>query len=402
MKKGIAVLLVLLSLTLPLAGCFTARPGRAAATEVDERLLAANTGFAFKLLPHLLQESPGDNVFFSPASIAIALAMTYNGAAGGTQEEMAQVMGVETMPPAELNAANRDLLSILENPDHGVETLLANSLWPAAGAELLEDFVDRITKFYAAEISSLDYTKNDAVSTINNWVAKKTKGKIPELFKDLSPTTRLVLVNALYFKAAWSKAFDKKLTHEAPFFLEDGTNITVPMMHREGTFSCLRGDGFQAVRLPYGKGRVAMYVFVPESGTDAFAALLTPQNWKNWLSSFRETDDALVFLPRFSARFSRELNEPLQKLGLEAAFTGEADFSGMTPGGGWFVSLVMHEAAIEVNEEGTEAAAATGVAMDEAAVLDPFILGADRPFFFAICDDSTGTILFLGIIKNPQ
>ncbi|NLN06388.1 MAG: serpin family protein [Firmicutes bacterium] len=404
MKKEVAALLILLLLTLPLAGCFTDGPGRAAAaTELDERLLAANTGFAFKLLPQLLQGSPGENVFFSPASVALALAMTYNGAAGVTQEEMARVMGIENMSLAELNTANRDLLSILENPDRGVQTLLANSLWPAADAELLPDFVDRITKYYKAEVSSLDYTEADAVKTINKWVAKRTKDKIPQLFNDLSPTTRLVLVNALYFKAAWSEPFKKGLTHEAPFYLEDGSTVTVPMMHREGTFYCLEGAGFKAVRLPYGKeGRVAMYVFVPEEGPDAFVASLTPENWQTWLSSFRPENDAQVFLPRFSTRFSRELNEPLKQLGMEAAFSDKADFSGMTPGGGWFISLVKHEAVIDVNEEGTEAAAATGVAMDEAAVLDPFILRADKPFVFAVCDEMTETILFLGIIKNPQ
>ena len=149
MKKEVAALLIILLLTLPLAGCFTDGPGRAAAaTELDERLLAANTGFAFKLLPQLLQGSPGENVFFSPASVALALAMTYNGAAGVTQEEMARVMGIENMSLAELNTAYRDLLSNLENPVRWVQTLLANSLWPAADAELLPDFVDRITKYY--------------------------------------------------------------------------------------------------------------------------------------------------------------------------------------------------------------------------------------------------------------
>ena len=402
-KKKLALFLALLLLVVPLTGCFLLdRNSAIAADEVDERLLAANTDFAFRLFARLLQDKEQENIFISPTSIALALSMTYNGAAGNTEKEMAAVLGIENMTLEELNIANKDLLSILRNPDQGVETSIANSLWPAEDAKLIEEFVERNKEYYNAEVSKLDFTKDEAVNTINSWVAKETKDRIKKLFSDLSPTTRLVLVNALYFKGTWTKSFDKKLTNDADFFFEDGSTKTVPMMMRQGTFTCLDEDGFNAVRLPYGDGRVSMYVFVPKTDLADFTATLTPQNWQKWLAAFSEKEEATVFLPRFSAEYKAELNEPLMDIGMVDAFTGAADFSGMTPGGGWFISLVVHQANIDVNEEGTEAAAATGVAMDESAPMDPFVLRADRPFFIAIADDLTDTILFMGAIKNPK
>ncbi|MCR3922489.1 MAG: serpin family protein [Firmicutes bacterium] len=402
MKKNIIVVLALALLLLPLAGCaLLERNEVIAAKEVDARLVEANTGFAFRLFNELLKGDE-ENVFYSPASVALALSMTYNGAAGDTEKEMAHTMGIENLTLDELNAANKDLLTILQNPDQNVETSIANSLWPAEGAPLVEEFTKRNEEFYNADVTRVDFTSHDAVDIVNGWVADNTNNRIEKLFDELKPTTRLVLVNAIFFKGGWTHTFDKEATADADFHLPVGRRKTVPMMYQQNTLSCLEGDNFKAVRLPYGQERVSMYVFVPETELSTFTDQLTSSQWEEWLNSFSEKEDATVFLPRFSAEYKTELINPLMQLGMVAAFGGGADFSGITPGGGWFISQIVHQANLDVNEEGTEAAAATGVAMDESAPLDPFTLRADRPFFFAICDDLTGTILFMGTITNPE
>ena len=406
MRKQIAIFMVFMVfvlLVVPLSGCsWLNRNSAIAADKVDERLVLANTDFAFRLFAQLLSDQESENVFISPASIALALSMTYNGAAGKTKSEMAEVMAIRDLTLDELNAANKNLLSILRNPDKGVQTSIANSLWPAADADLIEEFVARNKEFYNAEASRVDFRKPEAVDKINKWVADNTNNRIKKLFEELSPTTRLVLVNALFFKGTWTTSFDKKLTADTDFFLADGSKKTVSMMYRQDTLSCLEGDGFKAIRLPYGKDRVSMFVFVPETDLSSFTAKLTPGNWNEWLAFFIEIEEATIYLPRFSAEYKAELNDPLQNLGMVTPFSGSADFSGMTPGGGWFISLIVHQANIDVNEEGTEAAAATGVVKDESAPLNPFVLRADKPFFMAIVDDLTDTILFMGAINNPQ
>jgi serpin B len=399
-------------ITLLLAGCSRdaqTDPGKepgtgseipkvSAATEVDERLTGANTDFAFRLYKQLNQADGQGNIFFSPASISLALAMTYNGAAGETQRAMADTMGIHALELNALNGANAALLSILRNPDPKVIIGMANSLWAANHASLKDDFVQRNNEFYDADVTRLDFSKPEATETINAWVAEKTNDRIQKLLKPLPASTPLVLVNALYFNGSWTTSFDKEKTRDANFQLEDGSTKTVPMMYLSKKLASYAGDDFTAVRLPYGEDRLSMYVFVPEMGMEAFSAKLTPDNWDLWLNSFSE-QEVDVYLPKFKAEFKLDLKETLTDMGMGVAFTADADFSGMTPGGGWWISQVVHQANIEVHEEGTEAAAATAVVMNESM---PFTLRADRPFFIAIRDDLTGSILFMGAINDPQ
>ena len=403
MRQTVAMLLCLL-LAVPLVGCSEKKlpeQKAEAAERIDSRLAAANTDFAFRLFARLRQPTGDSNTFFSPASVAFALGMVYNGAAGETMAEMAQVMGIEALTLAELNKANADLYTILQNPDAKVETTITNSLWPDDDALIKADFIQRNQDYYAAEVQRLDYAQAGAHKIINGWVEKQTKGKIKELFDDLQPDTRLVLVNTLYFNGEWTEAFEMEITQKAPFTLNNGTQKLVPLMYKKADLECLAADTFTAVRLPYGKERLSMYIFVPQKDLTDFYQQLNADSWHKWLNLFTEKE-VTVYLPRFKAEYKAHLNNALQGMGMQQAFDpGQADFSAMADEG-LFISDVVHQAYIDVHEKGTEAAAATGVVVRGTSLSKDFlIVRADRPFFFAIRDDLTGTILFMGEITNP-
>ncbi|NLZ39054.1 MAG: serpin family protein [Firmicutes bacterium] len=403
MKQIMALMLCFL-LAIPLAGCNKVNlPGRKvqAAERLDARLVKGNTAFALQLFAQLRDSSGCENTFFSPASVALALSMVYNGAAGETQAEMAHAMQIETLTLEELNQANADLLTILYNPDPKVEINTANSLWPANNARIKDDFIQRNKSYYDAEVQKLNFAQGDAHKNINSWVEEKTNGRIKDLFDRLESDTRLVLVNALYFNGQWTEAFDAKLTKDAPFTLADGKKKNVPLMYKKATLDCLAEESFNAVRLPYGQGRLSMYVFVPNKGLDNLYEQLSVDNWQKWFKSF-SAREVNVYIPRFKAEYKQHLNDALQKIGMTRAFNPKlADFSAMAEEE-LFVSDVIHQAYIDVDEKGTEAAAATGVVMRLTALpADTFTVRADRPFFFVIRDDMTGTILFMGEITNP-
>jgi serpin B len=371
-----------------------------AATRVDPSLVDANTDFAIRLYHEILKEDK-NNIFYSPASVAFALSMTYNGAAGETRDAIAQALGIQGLTLDDLNRANADLRSILLNPEATVKTNIANSLWVHVNAQLLDDFVERNNKFFGAEVSTIDLQDKGAPGTINKWVEKETQGKIKDLIDSLDPDAQLVLINAIYFKGDWSKPFEENGTVDDKFHLADRTTKTVPMMYKQDTLQAYAGDGFKAVRLPYGQERYAMYLFLPDGNLKEFYEKLTVKDWQQWMENFEEKQ-AEIYLPRFKAEYKSELKDALTNLGMGQAFSDFADFSGMTPGGGWCINRVIHQAAIEVNERGTEAAAATAVEMKLTSLPQYFTVRVDRPFFFAIRDDVTGTLLFMGEINNPE
>ena len=394
------------------AGC-TFREGKQVAyaepaASVDARLAEGNTGFGLNLFKAILEASPGENIFISPASVSLALAMTLNGAAGETRAAMAQALQLKEMSLEDLNAAFADLRSILQNPDPRVELSIANSLWARAGVAFHEDFLERNRNFYDARVTELDFDHPDAAKTINDWVREQTRGKIEKIVEPpIHPLTVLYLINAIYFNGAWSEEFDEKLTRELPFTLADGENRNHPIMYKEGEFRYLDGEGFQAVALPYGEnGRISMYVFLPDrdSSLEKFYKSLTPENWAQWMESFRSLEGE-VGLPRFKFSYEASLNDYLKALGMGVAFDmAAADFSAMRPvPPQLFIADVKHKTYIDVNEKGTEAAAVTSVEIrDTSAPLDRFSMIADRPFCFAIVDDQTGSLLFIGSLTDPK
>lgn len=376
---------------------------------VDDRLHAATSRFAFKLYNQLLKERGNKNTFVSPASVMLSLAMTYNGAEGTTRQAMAQALEIEGMSLDDVNRAFADLKSALAPTDPKIQIKIANSLWARNGFALKPAFIKRNKDYYEAEIASLNFAAPTASQTINSWVNKNTDGKIEKIVDQISPDTVLFLINALYFKGQWQFEFKKENTKPDDFKLPGGEQKKLPMMSQSGTYQYYKGKDFQAVALPYGKGSVSMYVFLPDEQTslDQFERNLTPENWDMWMKNFIFTPGDLM-LPRFKVEWESNLNDVLKALGMAEAFDPDrADFSQIAElnGNRLFISEVKQKTWAEVNEEGTVAAAVTSVGVSVASVQQPrekFFMKVDRPFFFAIRDNLTGALLFMGSIANPE
>ncbi|MBS3942620.1 MAG: serpin family protein [Dethiobacter sp.] len=407
----IIFLLLILAASLPLiggCGVFNRKESLAAPVEqLDGRLVEANNGFGFDLLHELRKKDPKENIFISPASVIAALAMTYNGAAGETSRAMAEVTRLEGMTLPEINRAFSDLKTILHNPDPKVELTVANSLWARKGIVFNEDFLQRNRDYFDAEVTETDFALNGAADIINRWVNEQTRGKIEKIVQPpIDPMTVLFLINAIYFKGEWSEPFDPEKTRNIPFTLADGTVKQHPLMFREDDLFTLQTEQFQAVSLPYGKNeRVSMYLFLPhpDSSLSEFYGELNLENWNSWIDAFTERKTE-IGLPRFKFAYETSLKQTLKALGMEVAFDETAaDFSGMLPiPPTLYISDVQHKTFVEVNEKGTEAAAVTSVEMRVTSMPELFTMIIDRPFFFAIADNQTGTILFMGSVSDPS
>ncbi|NEO29084.1 MAG: serpin family protein [Symploca sp. SIO3C6] len=372
---------------------------------VDSQLIEANTKFGFKLLKEILKEESNKNVFISPSSIAIALAMTYNGASGETQQAMAKALELQGMSIEQINQANEALKVSLENADPEVQLSIANSLWSKLGIEFQPDFLQRNQQFYGAQVKELDFNSPDAPRAINKWVQENTSGKIDKIIDQIKPNDLLFLINAIYFKGNWSEKFDQNLTTELPFYLLDGTQKQHPLMFGSGKYNYYENETFQAASLPYGEGRLSFYVFLPHQSItlEAFEQQLNAQNWQQWMDQFRKRK-GMIKLPRFKFEYDIQLNNALRALGMEVAFSPRANFADMT-----FTPVaideVKHKTFVEVNEEGTEAAAITSIGITRTSAetsTPPFQMIVDRPFFCAIRDNQTGTVLFMGSIVEPN
>ncbi|HWO00771.1 MAG TPA: serpin family protein [Blastocatellia bacterium] len=375
--------------------------------EIDPRLVSANTSFGFKLYHEVANTSAGKNVFISPASVALCLSMTYNGAVGETKEAMERALQIQGLSHAELNRAYDALRRELENPDPRVQLRIANSLWAREGVSFNPAFIARNKEFYGAEVNTLDFGDPGAPGIINAWVKEKTKDKIEKIVDNIDAQSVLFLINAIYFKGAWSIEFDKARTKDDAFTTGSGSQKRLPMMTQSGMYDYYETANFQALSLPYGSGRVSMYVFLPEAGTNIsqFLPSLTASNWDSWMRSFSKTQGSIV-LPRFKVEYEVTLNDALRALGMGVAFAADrANFSGMfQTAQNAFISKVKHKTFAEVNEEGTEAAAVTSTEIRVTSAVQPrktFTMVVNRPFFFVIRDNKTGSVLFLGSIVDP-
>ncbi|HKP13039.1 MAG TPA: serpin family protein [Blastocatellia bacterium] len=376
--------------------------------KLDPRLAAANLKFGFKLYSELSRQSAEKNIFVSPASVAICLAMAYNGAAAETRQAMARALETQALSLDELNRAYADLRAALENPDAKVRLQIANSLWARQGLQFKPDFIRRNKDYFGAQVTALDFGDPASAGTINRWVSDKTNGKIDKIIDQIDANSVLFLINAIYFKGAWAREFDKAKTHEEDFTLARG-NKRVPMMSQSGNYQYLETKDFQAVGLPYSGGRVSFYVFLPapSSSLAAFEKGLTEANWQAWMEQFSAADGD-VSLPRFRVTYEVALNDALKALGMGVAFDeGRANFSEMIQMGGRnvYISRVKHKTFAEVNEEGTEAAAVTSTEMRATSArreVQRFRMVVDRPFFCAIRDNASGAVLFMGSIYDPQ
>jgi len=406
---GVGVALSALTLCLPGCGgddAMNDRGPRSADLKVEPKLVAATNDFGFRLYRNLA-EKPG-NVFLSPTSIELALGMAFNGARGSTRDGMAAALGYGDMTLDEVNKANAELLALLANPDPKVELYIANALWGKQGVTYDTGFMQRCKDSFLAEPFTVDFTSPEAAIKINDWVKEKTRQKITDIVTaDAIRDAILVLTNAIYFKAGWTDAFPAAATKDGPFTNADGKQVTVPMMRRSGKYDYLENDQFQMVRLPYQGQFVGMYVLLPREGVSIkdVAAKLTAEQWKNWTDQMQSRQGDLS-LPRFKTDYSASLKPALAALGMGDAFDPfKADLNGILPPNVTtervFISDALHKTYLSVDEEGTEAAAATAVIVGIASIpTDPFSMVVNRPFLLAIADKPTGTILFFGSISQ--
>jgi serpin B len=375
-------------------------------TNPEERAVRADNAFGFKLLAETRKALPGRNVFQSPVGMALALAMAGNGARGQTLQQMAATLQLEGVPPAGWNEGNKLLLAHLLALDPTIKLEIANSLWTQAGADIKPEFIASGQKSYRAEVASVDFTSPATVKRIDDWVNQNTHGKITSMFDPPLPRDlRLIVLDAIYFKGVWETPFDAKLTRDQPFTLRGGQTAQSPRMSRKEKMSYSESAGFQAVILPYASRQASLYVFLPKDNLDKFVADLTPENWEKWMTGFRLREGTLE-LPRFKLENKYELNGELAALGMSRAFSpGQAEFGGISDER-LYIGQALQKTFVEVNEEGTEAAAVSGISIRSMAVqaqpVPPFTMIVDRPFYLAIRENQTGTILFHGTIEDPR
>jgi len=428
-NKHLPILIILTGIA---AGCLAADQPTPALDEYTKALVRENNKFALDLYAKL--RAKDGNLFLSPYSISTALAMTYTGARGNTAAQMMQVLHFPTAPGRELDSDNQGQPFYRIEPasmnlerlaaafgrlqkylkadpkNKGYELTVANALWSQEGYDFLDPFLQIVQTKYAGRLTEVDFAgaAEKARRTINTWVEKKTRNKIKELIKPgvLNNLTQLVLTNAIYFKGNWQTQFKKAMTRPAPFTLTDGAKVNVPMMNQTERYGHFDAETFQALELPYLNNELSMVIFLPKKtdGLSDFERTITAKELSDCLAGLRKRK-VIVSVPKFKMTSQFSLASVLKSMGMTDAFVpNKADFSGINGRKDLFISAVVHKAFVEVNEEGTEAAAATGVAIGLTSVgpVRPPVFRADHPFLFLIRDNRTGSILFLGRVMNPK
>ena len=389
---------------------------RLTSPDVNEADLAAlvdgNNAFAFDLYQALREED--DNLFYSPYSISLALAMTYAGARSETAQQMADTLYF-SLPQARLHPAFNSLDIELAQRGEGAQGKdgegfrlnIVNAIWGQKDYKFLAEFLDVLAEDYGAGLRILDFVgaPEESRITINNWVGDQTEGRIEDLSPQglINALTRLVLTNAIYFNAAWQYPFEEDVTGDGTFYLLKRNEITVPMMRQTESFGYAKGDGYQAIELPYDGRELSMVILLPARGQfESFEVSLDAQRVDAILGSLEQREINLT-MPGFEFESDFALKEALTALGMPVAFSGGADFSGMTGNRDLFIADVIHKAFVSVDEAGTEAAAATAVVMELTALPGmPIDVNVDHPFIFLIRDIETGAMLFVGRVVNPS
>ncbi len=410
MKPFLCFVLSLLSSPAALAASAPGSPAPAAPPADESTTVKSSNAFAVDLYRQL-HAQPG-NLFFSPESISTAFAMAYAGARGQTAAEMQSVFHF-TLPPARLHPAMGALLTQMNAPHKDYELRVADALWAQQDASFLASYLKLTKDNYGAGFHRVNFkAAPEAVrDTINQWVEQQTNNKIQNLIGPgvLTPTTRLVLTNAIYFKGNWQDQFEKADTQSEEFHLSPSQFVMASLMHRTGSYSYYDGGTFQALELPYAGGDLAMVVLLPKDvgGLPTLERSFTAASAGDWLQKLTPADKVILTFPRFTMTQQFELSSALSTMGMAQAFGSSADFSGMTGKPDFTISAAIHKAYIDVNEQGTEAAAATAVVMRALAAHVPFdapppiVFRADHPFLFLIRDTKTGAILFMGRITDP-
>jgi serine protease inhibitor len=373
-------------------------------TAAESKVVAGSNRFAFDLLREVNAVQEGENLFLSPLSVSMALGMTMNGAAGTTFDEMRAGLGFGSLTQEEINASYRSLLDLLLGLDRRVEMVVANSVWYRRGFPFERSFLDTVERGFDADVRDLDFASPAAAATVNEWVSLNTRGKIGRILDAVGRDDVMYLINAIYFKGVWVQQFDRQATRADVFVGPGGRQIPVRMMRTSGAFRYASTHEYQAIDLPYGNGAYTMTIVLPHPGRDPNELIrsLDDAKWNAIVDGLVESR-LDVWLPRFRLEYEVGLVEALQALGIRSAFVpGAADFSRMSGPAGTdlFISSVKHKTFVDVDEEGTEAAAVTKVTISVTSA--PPGIRVDRPFLFAIRERFSGTILFTGKIVDPS
>jgi serpin B len=381
------------------------RAGRPVRTVLHPRLLSAGVSFGLELYRQLTRQNPLENLVISPVTIALTLAMATNGARGRTRESMATVLGIDNMNIKEWNEGYKDIVHALRLSGEQGQLQLSNSVWLDEQYPASPEFVSNCKTCYGAEVVNISFASEGAAMRINRWVSEHTGWKIREIIANIDSLDRMLLLNAAYFRGHWSRTFDPDQTSQGMFHAASGARMH-PMMRQKGDYGYFETDEFQAVILPYGF-RTALYLFLPSRARSLSALLenVTAAMWDNWMASFR-TRPGEVVVPRFRVEHAVDLRDALRALGMSDPFERDrADFSRMSPeAGGLFASGLRQLTLLDVNELGTECAAATSMMFTRRGLRKPspsFLMVLDRPFLLAIRDQVSGLLLFMGSVLEP-
>jgi serine protease inhibitor len=366
-------------------------------------LIKSENSFAFDIFKNVAgsaQES--QNLIISPLSISYALSMTLNGAKGTTRDAMLSALRANGLTPEIINNSYKSLSEALLSIDSRVIISVANSVWTENNFVVKKPFTDILTSYYNAESKSFDIADSQVPKLINTWIESKTNGLIKNMVDKLDESTVMLLINAIYFKGKWNSQFDKANTVQKSFYKPGGAAVDVPMMKQKSDFKVYTGEGFVLAEFPYGQGNFVMDVILPDenNGLNSMIQSITDKSFTGWLNAMYKREIDLSF-PRFKYGYKKQLKDILADMGMGIAFTDIADFSNISdiPVA---ISEVLHQAFIETNEEGTEAAAATIVGIYTTSMPpSPIILNIDHPFMYIIRETSTNTILFMGKVADP-
>ncbi|TNF45094.1 MAG: serpin family protein [Bacteroidetes bacterium] len=375
--------------------------------EKSAQLIEADNTFGLELFQKIREEREKENIMISPLSISVAFAMAYNGADKDTKTEMEKAMKLNGLTTEQINNSYKMLIKALQSLDEKVAFEIANAIFYADGFTVKPDFLNINKTVYDAEVEKLNFNSQAAVDRINDWVSEKTNDKITKIIENLSPLDRMVLLNAIYFNGIWTNKFDEKGTHNLSFTKTNGTVIEVPMMQKEEKLDYTTNSLFSAVKMPYGNGQYNMVVMLPVTGKNSPNVIdaLSFSNWKKWMTEFETKNPVVVTMPRFKFAFETELKNVLKGMGMIKAFQPNiADFSKISETD-LYISSAVHKSFIDVNENGTEAAAVTSITFTTtSAGNEPpkTIFYVDKPFVFAITEKDTDAILFIGEVNHPE
>jgi serine protease inhibitor len=400
---------LLFSLTLTLVSCEKTKdtpPGDPVPINLTLKqasLVTSENTFAFDIFREILKSQGDENIIISPLSISYALSMTVNGAGGVTRDSILKALRVSGISIDDLNKSYSDLTKALLSVDSRIAMKIANSVWTENNFVVKKPFTDVLTGYYDAEAQSFDITDGGVPARINTWIEDHTNGLIKNMVDRLNENTVMLLINAIYFKGKWRTEFDTKATSSRNFTKTGGTALNVPTMHQEEKHKAFTGDGFVVAELPYGQGNFVMDIILPDGNNlGTFAQSLSGTSFTSWVNGLREREINL-YLPRFKNEFRKKLKDVLTQMGMGVAFNDGADFSNISdlP---LLINDVTHQALIETNEEGTEAAAATivDIGVTSAGPNDPITIDINRPFIYIIRETTTNSILFMGRVTNPS